>query len=412
MNRVIIYRPIAIPNSIYKIIATDANPELLSAAIERSIIHPTQFGGLPNRRGQDHIFSLLSRFLESTGSYSLYIDFNNAFKSLPHTSFRTVLSRLNFQTPLLSLIQSLYRAPRNFPVVSGPTYSSNLQTRGVCQGCPMSPTLFCLYLNVLLVALSSYVSTPPSPRKPGHAFMDDLLYRSENGDRIQQILNFLDTVAREWSLDLNLTKTEIHAMGAAPPRTFRSPSGTPLSRTDQETGQPHKCYKYLGVYIFTDNHTAQTRALAEAETRSFFRTLQPLKLTLSEYALFVNVQLIPLLSYRLMAQPLSLGEFGGLPAIIWQNIAHNPSPETSNRISRLVSHKARYTARHQGGLGLSHFTFSLCMAGPYLNKRAICRGNALHHTKTGPRHGPKCVPRHQPPLPQHQKKKDKKSTTK
>ena len=151
----------------------------------------------------------------------------------------------------------------------------------------------------------------------GHAFVDDLLYRSEDGDRIQQILNFFNTVAREWGLDLNLSKTEIHAMGTAPPRTFTSPSGTPLSTTNQKTGQPHNCYKYLGVYIFTANHEAQTLALAKSEIRSFFTTLQPLWLTLSEYILLVNVQLIPLLSYRLMAHPLALNELGALQAMIW-----------------------------------------------------------------------------------------------
>ena len=136
------YRPIDLLNSVYKKIATHANRELLAAAIERSIIHPTQFGGLPNRRCQDHILNLLSTFWESVGSYSLYIDFNKAFNSVPHTTLFTVLSRLNFPTPLVNLIQSLYRAPRDFPVVSGQTHSSHLQTRGVRQGCPMSPLLF------------------------------------------------------------------------------------------------------------------------------------------------------------------------------------------------------------------------------------------------------------------------------
>ena len=226
----------------------------------------------------------------------------------------------------------------------------------------MSPILFCLYLNVLPFALPSHVTAPPSPHESRHAFVDDLLYRSEDGDRIQQILNFFDTVAREWGLDLNLSKTEIHAMGTAPPRTFTSPSGTPLSTTNQKTEQPHNCYEYLGVYIFTTNHEAQTLASARSEIRSFFTTLQPLGLTLSEYILLVNVLLIPILSYRLMAHPLALNELGALQAMIWQNIAHDPSPDKANRISRVVSPKARYTPRHQGGLGLRHFTFSICMA--------------------------------------------------
>ena len=116
------------------------------------------------------------------------------------------------------------------------------------------------------------------------------------------------------------------------------------------------------MYIFTANHEAQTLALAKSEIRSFFTTLQPLRLTLSEYILLVNVQLIPILSYRLMAHPLALNELRALQAMIWQNIAHDPSPDKANRISRLVPPKARYTPRHQRGLGLRNFTFSICMA--------------------------------------------------
>ena len=63
-----------------------------------------------------------------------------------------------------------------------------------------------------------------------------------------------------------------------------------------------------------------------------------------------------------MAHTLALNELGALQAMIWQNIAHEPSPDKANRSSSFVSPKDRYTPRHQGGLGLRHFTFSICMA--------------------------------------------------
>ena len=56
------YRPVALLNSVYKIIAKHANRELLAAAIEHSIIHLTQFGGLPYCRCQDHFFTSYPRF--------------------------------------------------------------------------------------------------------------------------------------------------------------------------------------------------------------------------------------------------------------------------------------------------------------------------------------------------------------
>ena len=81
----------------------------------------------------------------------------------------------------------------------------------------MSPILFCLYFKGLLFTLPSHVTAPPSSHNAGHAFVDDLLYRSKSGDRMKQILSFSDTVAKEWGLDLNLNKTEIHGMGTASP---------------------------------------------------------------------------------------------------------------------------------------------------------------------------------------------------
>ena len=230
------HRPIALLNSVYKIIATHADPELLAAAIEHSIIHPPQFGGLPNRRCQDHIFNGLSKFRGSASSYGLCIDLNKAFNSVPHTTLFTALTHLNFPTRLVSLISSLYRAPRDLLVVSGHTHSSHLQSRGVRQGCTMVPILFCLYLNVLLFALPSHVTAPPSSHESGNAIVDDLLYRSENGDCVQQISNFIHTVAREWGLDLTLSKTEIHAMGSALPQDLYLPLGHPPVSDQPENG--------------------------------------------------------------------------------------------------------------------------------------------------------------------------------
>ena len=225
------YRPIELLNSDYKMIPTHANRELLAAAIKHSIMHPTQLSGLPNRRCQDHILNSLGPFRKSAGGYSHYIDFNKAFNSVPHTTPFTVLTRLNFPTPLVSLIQSPYPAPRDFPVVSGHIHSSHLQTRGVRQGCPMLTIFFRPYLNVLRFALPSHVTAAPSPHKSAHTFVADLLYRSENGDRIQQTLNSFDTVAREWGLDLNLSKREIPAMGTALPER---PSSSPRAPAYQQ----------------------------------------------------------------------------------------------------------------------------------------------------------------------------------
>ena len=158
-----------------------------------------------------------------------------------------------------------------------------------------------LYVNVLLFAVPHHLSTPITQHESSHAFVDDLLYRSESSQRIEEILSFYDSKGRAWGLDINLSKTELHSMGKAPQTTITAPSGKRLSTIDPKALAPRKVYKYLGVYLFTDPDPTLTYELAKSEITSFFTFLHPLNLTLCEYIRPVNLQLIPTLQYRLMA---------------------------------------------------------------------------------------------------------------
>ena len=277
------YRPIALLNTLYKIVATHAAKHLYEISSFYGLIHKTQFGGLPNRRCSDHIFQLLAKYQNCPASYSLYIDFNKAFNSVPHGSLFKTLEHYRLPSPLIRLIRGLYRAPRDYPVVNGHTGASHLQTRGVRQGCPLSAILFVLYVNILLFAVPHHLSTPITQHESSHAFVDDLLYRSESSLPIEEILSFYDSKGRAWGLDINESKTELHIMGKAPQTTITAPSGKSLSTIDPKTLAPRKVYKYLGVYLFTDPDPIRTYELAKSEITSFFTFLHPLNLTLSEY---------------------------------------------------------------------------------------------------------------------------------
>ena len=223
------YRPIALLNTLYKIVATHAAKHLYEISSFYGLIHKTQFGGLPNRRCPDHNFQLLAKYQNCPASCSLYKDFKKAFNSVPHGSLFKTLEHYRLPSPLICLIRGLYRAPRDYPVVNGHTGASHLQTRGVRQGCPLSPILFMLYVNVLLFAVPHHLSTPITQHESSHAFVDDLLYRSESSQRIEEILSFYDSKGRAWGLDINLSKTELHSMGKAPQTTITAPSGKRLS---------------------------------------------------------------------------------------------------------------------------------------------------------------------------------------
>ena len=353
------YRPIALLNTLYKIVATHVARQLYEFSSFYGLIHKTQYGGLPNRRCSDHIFQILAKYQNCPASYSLYIDFNKAFNSVPHGSLLRTLEHYRLPSSLIRLIRSLYRSPRDYPAVHGHTGASNLQTRRVRQGCPMSPILFVLYVNVLLFAIPHHLQTPPTQHESSHAFVDDLLYRSQSPKHIEEILSFFDTKGRVWGLDINLSKTELHSMGSAPQTTVTSPTGKQLSAIDPATRAPRRVYKYLGVYLFTDPDPALTYELAKSEIASFFAFFNPLNFTLSEYVRLVNLQLVPTLQYRLMAHPPEQSQLKQLQNILWKNVALDPDPENRNRISRLVSEKDKYVPRKSGGSELRHFQHSL-----------------------------------------------------
>ena len=145
-------------------------------------------------------------------------------------------------------------------------------------------------------------------------------------------------------------------MGGAPQRDFPTSTGPPLSTLNKHTGLPHTVYKYLRVYIYTKNQQTNTQDLIASEICNFFTLLQPLSPTLSEHLRLAKVELIPALTYRLMASPLPLCQLESLHGQIWGHLRH---PHEFSRFTPKLSEKDKYTPRKKGGLGSRHFYYAV-----------------------------------------------------
>ena len=139
--------------------------------------------------------------------------------------------------------------PVDKPVVHGTPHSSYKLQRGVRQGCPASPTLFILFINVLPFDFDQL--SFQSPHSTLHAFVDDILFRSNSTKDAEKIANFFDTTARAFGMDMNVSKPQLHAAFGPPQTTIESSACSQLSTIDPHTGQPYKFHRYLGVYFFT-----------------------------------------------------------------------------------------------------------------------------------------------------------------
>ena len=74
-----------------------------------------------------------------------------------------------------------------------------------------------------------FATVPPpraNARTSHHAYIDDILIRSEEVVYIQNSLNYFDGPARDLGLDMNVSKTEVHANGTAPGKEFLTPRGS------------------------------------------------------------------------------------------------------------------------------------------------------------------------------------------
>lgn len=147
------YRTIMIGHMFAKLYATALNAMLSRELDRRGCRARGQAGFRANYQTMDHIFTLRAIIEEarhrSTKVYCCFVDFHKAFDSVPRMTLFQKLREIEISEMLLTAIMRLYetvvgrfRTPEGFLV---PIHS----TIGVKQGCPLSPTLFGLYIDEL-----------------------------------------------------------------------------------------------------------------------------------------------------------------------------------------------------------------------------------------------------------------------
>ena len=145
------WRPISLLNCDYKILTKILANRLLKVLPE--LINTDQSGYVPDRfigtniRKLEDCIAFLKRHRKN--GIIVNIDYEKAFDSLEHNLIYYTLENLNFGKQFISYIKTIYNNINSKVSNAGHLSDKFKLTRGVRQGCPLSPYLFIICVETL-----------------------------------------------------------------------------------------------------------------------------------------------------------------------------------------------------------------------------------------------------------------------
>ena len=275
------YRGICVNSNVGKLLCMIINQRILHFLTEKNVLSKSQIGFLPNYRTTDHIFTLntlIDNQINRNKSklYSCFVDFKKAFDSIWHEGLLYKLLESGIGGKTYDIIKSMY-SNNTCAVRIGKKHTDFFQqSRGVRQGCSLSPTLFNIYINELAKTLEQ--STTPGIKLADTEvkcllFADDLVLLSPTKEGLQQHLDLLHKFSQTWALTVNQAKTKIMIFEKRHSHVNQQffLNTTALEHT--------KNYTYLGLNISsTGNFNKAVNDLREKARRAFYAIKRNVKL--------------------------------------------------------------------------------------------------------------------------------------
>ncbi|CAN6546588.1 unnamed protein product [Malus baccata var. baccata] len=250
------FRPIALANFLFKII-----PKILAVRLShvvQRIISPHQAAFIPGRRITDCIglvsecFNVLDKKTRG-GNMGVKVDIAKAFDTLDWSFLLRVLTNFGFSTCFIDWVSTILRSAKLSILINGSPHGFFPCSRGVRQGDPLSPLLFCLAEEALsrglsrlqLDGLTKPTFAPRGCISPSHVlYADDLfIFCRSDGVTLRNLQGFFDRYSRASGQFINKAKSTFY-LGS----TSRNRKAVVESYLGFKEGKAP--FVYLGVPIF------------------------------------------------------------------------------------------------------------------------------------------------------------------
>ena len=261
-------RPVTLLHTTYKLFASVVNYRVQRQLERKGIITPSQNGSMHGRETYGSVIRVKYAIEEAKRTkqaiYIAYVDFYSAFCSISTSKLFCLLRQLGMAEADVLIFEGIYKGMwSRVNTTFGETAEIPLQ-RGSCQGCPLSPTTFIVFLDLCLRHLhaagpgmtfrAQYFKPPGGEAERifanQGAFVDDVGLICHTAADMNSLLDRLREFCEWAGMSLCVPKTEITAYNfgdGAKADVSVVRYGAEGTKQQLKELRPRNAFRYLGI---------------------------------------------------------------------------------------------------------------------------------------------------------------------
>ena len=210
------FRPITVTNISYKIFTDIINRKISKFLKKNKIMEEEQAGFTTGRRMEEHLVALQLEIGKARRmkrkKWVAAIDIEKAFDTVEREEIIKTLNEIGMEKTLINVIAKLYKEDKCIITREGQEVGEVKKTRGIKQGCKMSPTLFNIMLNNTIRRVNKMFGKGCDHFNCLY-YADDGLIMADSEHELQQKINIVKHEYQKIGLKINMEKSEVIVFG-------------------------------------------------------------------------------------------------------------------------------------------------------------------------------------------------------